>query len=170
MPAEFQVNARRFLYYQLYATSLRLQPLPRRGRRLERLRAAQGLPPRATQARKFRHHARYCWTASSRMAISATLYEQTPVCSIIIRAYNEEEHIGRLLQGITEQTVRDVQVILVDSGSTDANRANRGKLFVLRLFHPSARIHLRTLAEPGHCTSQSRPGGDGQRACLPGLS
>jgi len=42
-----------------------------------------------------------------------------PVCSIIIRAYNEEEHIGRLLVGITAQTVKDVQLILVDSGSSD---------------------------------------------------
>ena len=42
-----------------------------------------------------------------------------PVCSIVIRAYNEERHIGRLLEGIAGQTVRDVQVILVDSGSTD---------------------------------------------------
>lgn len=41
-------------------------------------------------------------------------------CSIIIRAYNEEEHIGRLLEGINHQTVRDVEVILVDSGSTDS--------------------------------------------------
>jgi glycosyltransferase involved in cell wall biosynthesis len=42
-----------------------------------------------------------------------------PVCSIVIRAYNEEEHIGRLLTGIAAQTVKDVQVILVDSGSSD---------------------------------------------------
>lgn len=40
-------------------------------------------------------------------------------CSIVIRAYNEERHIGRLLEGISRQTVRDVDVILVDSGSTD---------------------------------------------------
>jgi glycosyltransferase involved in cell wall biosynthesis len=40
-------------------------------------------------------------------------------CSMIIRAYNEEKHIGRLLEGIREQTVRDVEIILVDSGSTD---------------------------------------------------
>jgi glycosyltransferase involved in cell wall biosynthesis len=45
---------------------------------------------------------------------------QKPVCSIIIRAYNEEQHIGRLLAGINAQTVKDVQVILVDSGSTDS--------------------------------------------------
>lgn len=42
-----------------------------------------------------------------------------PLCSIIIRAYNEEKHIGRLLTGIAAQTIRDVQIILVDSGSTD---------------------------------------------------
>jgi len=40
-------------------------------------------------------------------------------CSIVIRAYNEGIHIGRLLEGIQAQTVQDVQVILVDSGSTD---------------------------------------------------
>ena len=43
-----------------------------------------------------------------------------PTCSIIIRAYNEEKHIGRLLTGIMQQTLKDVQIILVDSGSLDA--------------------------------------------------
>ncbi len=42
-----------------------------------------------------------------------------PVCSIVIRAFNEERHLGRLLEGISQQTVQDVQMILVDSGSTD---------------------------------------------------
>jgi len=40
-------------------------------------------------------------------------------CSIVIRAYNEEKHIGRLLEGIRRQTFKDVEIILVDSGSTD---------------------------------------------------
>lgn len=43
-----------------------------------------------------------------------------PVCSIVIRAYNEEKHIGRLLAGIMQQTLKAVQIILVDSGSSDA--------------------------------------------------
>ncbi len=42
-----------------------------------------------------------------------------PACSIIIRAHNEERHLGRLLEGIAQQTVKDVEIILVDSGSTD---------------------------------------------------
>ncbi|MDP1713328.1 MAG: glycosyltransferase family 2 protein [Anaerolineales bacterium] len=41
-------------------------------------------------------------------------------CSIIIRAYNEEKHLGRLLEGIRQQTLKDVEVILVDSGSSDS--------------------------------------------------
>ena len=42
-----------------------------------------------------------------------------PRCSIVIRAYNEEVHIGRLLEGIKKQTIQSVEVIVVDSGSTD---------------------------------------------------
>ena len=42
-----------------------------------------------------------------------------PVCSIIIRAFNEEKHIGKLLRGIASQTIKDVEIILVDSGSSD---------------------------------------------------
>ena len=44
-------------------------------------------------------------------------------CSIIIRCHNEEKHIGKLLTGITQQTIKDVEVIVVDSGSTDATLA-----------------------------------------------
>ncbi|GAB3930504.1 glycosyltransferase family 2 protein [Larkinella terrae] len=41
-------------------------------------------------------------------------------CSIIIRAFNEEAHIGKLLNGIKQQeTQTDLEVILVDSGSKD---------------------------------------------------
>ena len=47
----------------------------------------------------------------------------TMKCSVIIRAYNEEKDIGRLLEGIKHQTVDDVEVILVDSGSTDSTVA-----------------------------------------------
>ena len=44
--------------------------------------------------------------------------------SIVIRSFNEEKHIGRLLFGIQQQTLKDdVEVILVDSGSTDGTLA-----------------------------------------------
>jgi glycosyltransferase involved in cell wall biosynthesis len=41
-------------------------------------------------------------------------------CSIVIRAYNEEKHLERLLEGIRRQTLKDVEIILVDSGSSDS--------------------------------------------------
>lgn len=46
-----------------------------------------------------------------------------PKCSLIIRTYNEEKHIGRLLSGILQQTQQDYEIILVDSGSSDATLA-----------------------------------------------
>src|SRR3989337_1686831 len=42
-----------------------------------------------------------------------------PDCSIVIRAYNEEKHLGRLLSGIERQGGVRAEPILVDSGSTD---------------------------------------------------
>jgi rhamnosyltransferase len=45
------------------------------------------------------------------------------ICSVIIRAYNEERHICRLLEGIARQELPEgwaCEVIVVDSGSTDA--------------------------------------------------
>ncbi len=42
-----------------------------------------------------------------------------PLCSIVIRAFNEEEHLGKLLTGIEQQTFQDKETLIVDSGSTD---------------------------------------------------
>jgi glycosyltransferase involved in cell wall biosynthesis len=43
-----------------------------------------------------------------------------PTTSAVIRALNEERYIGRLLAGLAHQTVQLDEIILVDSGSTDA--------------------------------------------------
>lgn len=40
-------------------------------------------------------------------------------CSVVIRCFNEAKHIGRLLDGVMQQTLKDVEIIVVDSGSTD---------------------------------------------------
>jgi glycosyltransferase involved in cell wall biosynthesis len=40
-------------------------------------------------------------------------------CSLVVRAFNEARHLPRLLEGVRQQTLRDVEIILVDSGSTD---------------------------------------------------
>lgn len=43
----------------------------------------------------------------------------TSKISIVIRCYNEEQYIGRLLSGLIKQTIQDIEIIVVDSGSTD---------------------------------------------------
>lgn len=59
-------------------------------------------------------------------------------CSIVIRAYNEEGHIERLLEGIRQQTLNDVEILLVDSGSTDGT-LSIAESFGARILHiPSA--------------------------------
>ena len=55
-------------------------------------------------------------------------------CSIVIRAYNEERYIGRLLEGIRHQTLKDVEILLVDSGSTDSTIA-MAESFGTRIVH-----------------------------------
>jgi rhamnosyltransferase len=42
-----------------------------------------------------------------------------PSATVIIRAFNEEKHLGNLLTAISRQSIRNVEVIIVDSGSTD---------------------------------------------------
>ena len=46
-----------------------------------------------------------------------------PAASIVIRARNEGRVIGRLLDGVRLQDFDDVEIVLVDSGSTDDTRA-----------------------------------------------
>ena len=58
-------------------------------------------------------------------------------CSIVIRAYNEEKHIARLLEGIRQQTIRNVEIILVDSGSTDETVAIAESLGARVVYIPS---------------------------------
>ncbi|MEA3351148.1 MAG: glycosyltransferase family A protein [Chloroflexota bacterium] len=57
--------------------------------------------------------------------------------SVVIRAYNEEEHIGRLLTGITQQTLKDVEIVLVDSGSTDATVSIASRYASVKVVHIS---------------------------------
>ena len=57
-------------------------------------------------------------------------------CSIVIRAYNESRHLGRLLEGIRQQTVQDVEIILVDSGSSDAT-ISIAETYAARIVHIS---------------------------------
>ncbi len=55
-------------------------------------------------------------------------------CSLIIRCYNEGKHIGRLLDGIKQQTLDGLEIIVVDSGSTD-DTIQIAKKYPIKLLH-----------------------------------
>ncbi|MEX0796835.1 MAG: glycosyltransferase family A protein, partial [Acidimicrobiia bacterium] len=44
---------------------------------------------------------------------------QKPTASIVIRCYNEAEHIGKLLSELKRQSFSDFEIVVVDSGSDD---------------------------------------------------
>jgi len=46
-----------------------------------------------------------------------------PRISVVIRCHDEERHIGNLLDALARQTLRPVEVVAVDSGSTDGTLA-----------------------------------------------
>jgi rhamnosyltransferase len=54
--------------------------------------------------------------------------------SIVIRCYNEEKHIGYLLDKLKDQTVKDIEIVVVDSGSTD-NTVNIAKKYTEKILH-----------------------------------
>jgi len=47
----------------------------------------------------------------------------SPTTALIVRCYNEEAHVGRLLTGALRQTHAPSEIIVVDSGSSDATLA-----------------------------------------------
>ena len=57
-----------------------------------------------------------------------------PTTSVVIRALNEERYIGRLLVGLGRQTVQPDEIVLVDSGSTDAT-VDIAERFGARIVH-----------------------------------
>ena len=55
-----------------------------------------------------------------------------PRVSVIIPAFNAEEHIAETLQSIRDQTYDNWEVVVGDDGSTDADNRDRGELRTLR--------------------------------------
>jgi rhamnosyltransferase len=61
----------------------------------------------------------------------------TRTASVVIRCRNEEAHIGRLLTGLLRQRQKPDEIIVVDSGSTDATLAI-ASAFPVRVVHIAA--------------------------------
>jgi glycosyltransferase involved in cell wall biosynthesis len=62
---------------------------------------------------------------------------ENPTVSVVVAAYEEEEHIGRLLASLRRQTLPPAEVIVADDGSRDATAAvaESAGAKVLRLPH-----------------------------------
>jgi len=55
-----------------------------------------------------------------------------PAVTVVIPAYNAERHIGEALRSVWEQTFKDVEVLLIDDGSTDST-VREGERFADRM-------------------------------------
>src|SRR3990167_3424187 len=53
------------------------------------------------------------------MIISIIVNDKRLTLSIVIPAYNEEDHLKACLDSISKQTIKPLQVIVVDNNSTD---------------------------------------------------
>lgn len=45
-----------------------------------------------------------------------------PLVSVILPSYNHAEYVGQAVQSVLDQTFRDLELIVVDDGSTDGTR------------------------------------------------
>lgn len=70
---------------------------------------------------------------------------------MVMRAYPEEKYIGRLLEGIRHQTLRQVQIPRVASGSTDATAVLAAQKSTGGRPYLFAGVHLQAYAEHGNC-------------------
>ena len=63
--------------------------------------------------------------------------DRTPLVSVIVPAWNAEDTLGETLASVAAQTYRNIEIIIVDDGSTDAT-ASVVEQFILR--EPRARL------------------------------
>lgn len=75
--------------------------------------------------------------------------DSTPLVSVFIPAYNAEAYLGRTLESVSGQTYRNLEIIVVDDGSTDGTAA-----IVAEAARRDDRIHL--LPGPHRGTAAAR--------------
>ncbi|EHF6297228.1 glycosyltransferase family 2 protein, partial [Campylobacter jejuni] len=57
---------------------------------------------------------------------------QTKIVGVVIPIYNVEEYLRECLDSVVNQTYKNLQVVLVNDGSTDENSLNIAKEYTLK--------------------------------------
>ena len=76
---------------------------------------------------------------------------QTPFISVIVPVYNGERYLGDALQSLSSQTFEDIEVIVVDDGSSD-----RSSTIAAQFAERDRRFHLIALATPSGRPARAR--------------
>ncbi len=77
----------------------------------------------------------------------------SPLVSLLVAAYNEERHIGACLRALLAQTWPNVEILVVDDGSTDGTRELAGRfpsVSVLRQEHVGKARAMNWAAREAH--------------------
>lgn len=74
-----------------------------------------------------------------------------PLISVIIPLYNTEAYIGEALRSVTCQTLREIEIIVINDGSTDASAH-----IVEALATDDPRVQLYTQVNAGQATARNR--------------
>lgn len=75
---------------------------------------------------------------------------QSPCVSVIIPVYNTATYVEEAVRSILRQTLRDLEILIVDDGSTDASPA-----VLARLAASDTRIRLRTQPNTGQAAARN---------------
>lgn len=78
--------------------------------------------------------------------------DASPRVSVIVPVYNAERYVGRCLGSLRVQTLRDIEILCVDNGSTDRSRAILAE-------HAAADHRVRIIDEPLSGVSAARNAG-----------
>ena len=84
-----------------------------------------------------------------------------PKISIIVPVYNKEDYLAECLDSITGQSLREIEILVIDDGSTDSSRC-----IVEQYVSDDPRVHLVAQENKGVSFARNRGIGEGRIPCL----
>ena len=81
---------------------------------------------------------------------------RSPLVTCVVPCFNGERYLDESLRSIVEQTHRELEIVVVDDGSTDGSAA------VVRRWGAAVRYHHQENRGPGAACNQGLAGGAGE--------